>query len=458
MVWSRTHRLVTVCQVGRVNSLRTMWVWHTCRIYFSSSFFFGSIRWGLGSGEAAARASDLPLPLLRPLSPLLPLRLPPLLRLLPLLPYAFERLDLGRDVRPPSTPCRSPSCSRCAAPTRVAAVLAWIRAAPPARIVVVVHNRGFRAGGKPGVRNPGQDLWHANCEVFRRCAGMACPILVLEDDAELVADDAAALAGRGAVDAFVRARAGSMDAYNLGCMPYLARDVGGGHARLYWSRYAHAVIYTPRGRARMLRMRVRRLHDVETSARVVGYGCTAPSSRSVVATDNSHVGVTLWYALLRRRGGRRALLRGAPAHRRRRRHPALVVVAAVLGAVSTPPRLRRLALAASLSPSSRPNSPAARAATGPPPLPLFLLPSSPSSAAAAWFSGATRGTRCSRCSSEEARRPGGKRGLLPLPSRRGVATRCRAARPPRPSPPSPPPPLRPRRRWFAALHAQAQHV
>ena len=58
----------------------------------------------------------------------------------------------------------------------------------PSMQVIILHNKGFKKCFKEGVYSPGQDLWHANQEIFRRCEADSRSVLILEDDVQFTSN------------------------------------------------------------------------------------------------------------------------------------------------------------------------------------------------------------------------------------------------------------------------------
>lgn len=134
----------------------------------------------------------------------------------------------------------------------------------PSTRVVVLHNRGYRAGAKPAwVSTAALDLWHANQHIARQAPGEW--VLVLEDDVQFYprAREWAPL-----VERFLHGR-DDVEVYNLGTIHALfASPAGPRHLRVWTAGDTHAVIYSPAARKKMTSLRVRFLHDIEVMMRL----------------------------------------------------------------------------------------------------------------------------------------------------------------------------------------------
>lgn len=119
---------------------------------------------------------------------------------------------------------------------------------------IVQWNPGWRAGGKPPhVDSSAKDILHAYRNVCQHCADLQAPVLILEDDAQLM--DGATPRDFEAVDAFLRADARPWDVYSLGSLGVFDRlqDVGPHRKFLASMSFAQAVVWSPAARAAFLR-------------------------------------------------------------------------------------------------------------------------------------------------------------------------------------------------------------
>lgn len=123
---------------------------------------------------------------------------------------------------------------------------------------VVQINSGFVSGAKRGVKGTATDLCHAYRQAFRHAVTCSGPVLVLEDDAQLMQpnDTPERAAAFAAVDAFVGApdAQARYDVYSLGSAgPFdRSRDVGGHRRFRGLMGFSQAVVWTAHARAAVL--------------------------------------------------------------------------------------------------------------------------------------------------------------------------------------------------------------
>ena len=121
--------------------------------------------------------------------------------------------------------------------------------APLTRITpttIVLENKGFKRCAKKGVTSPARDLLHANEKIFQLEATNDDPVLVLEDDCQILLWDAALFEA-----CIATARNADVDAVSLGCKPLLCSRHSHGFCRVHQGAKTHAVLYSKRGRQRM---------------------------------------------------------------------------------------------------------------------------------------------------------------------------------------------------------------
>ena len=111
---------------------------------------------------------------------------------------------------------------------------------------LVLENKGFKRCAKKGVTSPARDLLHANEKIFQLEETNANPVLVLEDDCQILAWDAALFEA-----CIATASAADVDAVSLGCKPLLCSRHSNGFCRVHLGAKTHAVLYSKRGRQRM---------------------------------------------------------------------------------------------------------------------------------------------------------------------------------------------------------------
>ena len=168
--------------------------------------------------------------------------------------------------------------------TREEHYLRQLRDFQPTRHVTIVYNRGYKEGTKQGVDTTSKDLWHANSTIMKLCSEMEEPVLILEDDVQFLPRFRH---GASRVEAFLSETPGA-GAYNLGCLPLLSYPVRCGHLRGLVLGFAHAVVYTRRGRDALQDKTVTRLHDLECSVSTRMYFHAFPLAvQAIEATENS---------------------------------------------------------------------------------------------------------------------------------------------------------------------------
>ena len=112
----------------------------------------------------------------------------------------------------------------------------------------VVVNDGYKTCAKTGVNNPARDLLHANQFVFQLEQTNPGPVLVLEDDCELLSNDVNAF--QRCIDMLER----GFDAVSLGCHPLFSWPIDRFFARVLYGGLFHGVVYSSVGRRKMLDM------------------------------------------------------------------------------------------------------------------------------------------------------------------------------------------------------------
>tara|TARA_B100001123_G_C15162767_1_gene968128 strand:+ start:472 stop:1155 length:684 start_codon:yes stop_codon:yes gene_type:complete len=169
----------------------------------------------------------------------------------------------------------------------------------PTKTVVILHNEGFKNCKKPKwVSNSAFDLWHANKEIFTLTQDLNEPILVLEDDIEFLPF---LKKFAPSIENFIKRK--DIEAYSLGCIPYLSVPWEKEHIRSFLTGTAHAVIYTPQARKKMNKKFIRLLHDVEILPQLKTYTSRIPCAiQEFSPTENSMLwdplGIFRWYIKL----------------------------------------------------------------------------------------------------------------------------------------------------------------
>lgn len=155
----------------------------------------------------------------------------------------------------------------------------------PTKYVTIVHNRGYLNGKKGNLVNTtAKDLWHANSTIMNLCSEIDEPIVIFEDDVEFLpmfskyAND---------IESFIFRKSG-IGAYNLGGLPLLSYPVSRGHIRGIIVGFAHAVIYTKKGRDQLKDKNICKLHDLECSLSTNMYFPAFPLAiQKIERTENS---------------------------------------------------------------------------------------------------------------------------------------------------------------------------
>jgi hypothetical protein len=166
----------------------------------------------------------------------------------------------------------------------------------PAPLVHIVNNTGFKRCDKgSGVTTTAHDLWHANLYIMSQVASDARPVLILEDDVQFT-DEFRKRARE--VEEFIHKNS-TIHAYNLGCCSFLSVPYGN-HVRSFLTGDAHAVVYTPSGRAKLEGFKVHIVHDLEMSVHLKTFTSLRPLAvQRKTQTDNSRTwnlyGIPLWY-------------------------------------------------------------------------------------------------------------------------------------------------------------------
>ena len=179
---------------------------------------------------------------------------------------------------------------------RTSRCIAHLLQQKPCNIVHIIVNAGFRHCDKPGVQNTGQDLWHANQFIFHRSQTDSNFTLVLEDDVEFA--PAFTRKGSGIIKFLTDTQ--SADAYSLGGQAWFTRPTLQQHIRCYSLSDSHAVIYTVKGRERMLQREIYYCHDVEIFPTLEIYLSRVPLAyQNKTQTENSKLwnifGISLTY-------------------------------------------------------------------------------------------------------------------------------------------------------------------
>ena len=151
----------------------------------------------------------------------------------------------------------------------------------PTSRVIVLHNRGFKTGLKPGVYSCAADLWHANVRASR--IGAKGPLLILEDDVRFLPSFRAQARE---IEKFLLQMQGPC-AYNLGCCPYVSLPWKG-HIRVLQGGDCHAMLYNREALSLFQNMTIRWLHDLEIYRRMKVYTGRQPHAiQKKVDTENS---------------------------------------------------------------------------------------------------------------------------------------------------------------------------
>ena len=178
---------------------------------------------------------------------------------------------------------------------RIHSLLQRLKITPLVEHVFVVWNSGYKNGQKEDVYNCGQDLWHANQTIFSHAQFHKPPILIMEDDIEFIDVTRSKIQE---VEHFLQT-IDHVDAYSLGCTPLISVPCDQRHMRIFSAFYAHGVIYTARGRKKLIYKHIYRYHDVEALVNIKYYGCMSPIAvQKIVKTENSSFDISLRYARL----------------------------------------------------------------------------------------------------------------------------------------------------------------